>query len=87
MHPYTKLCKFFKKMMESLKKGGKLVIMEELFTENINTNAELFEFYNHLNKHFKNYVSRTEILKELELLEIDYKYELLGKNCIVVERI
>ncbi|MBA2861722.1 class I SAM-dependent methyltransferase [Methanococcus maripaludis] len=78
---------FLKKMMESLKKGGKLVIMEEFFTENINTNAELFEFYNHLNKYFKNYVSRTEILKELELIGIDYKYELLGNNCIVVERI
>lgn len=78
---------FLKKMMGSLRKGGKLVIMEEFFTENINTNAELFEFYNHLNKYFKNYVSKTEILKELELIGIDYKYEFLGDNCIVVERI
>jgi len=78
---------FLKKMMESLRKGGKLLIMEEFFTENINTNAELFEFYNHLNKYFKNYVSRTEILKEIEMLGYDFKYELLGNNCIVVERI
>jgi len=78
---------FLKKMMESLKKGGKLVIMEEFFRENPSVDTNLFEFYKGLNKYFKSYVSRKEILNQIELLGYDYKYEMLGNNCIVVERI
>ncbi|ABR54922.1 Methyltransferase type 12 [Methanococcus vannielii SB] len=78
---------FLKKMMDSLKKGGKLVIMEEFFTENPAVNTPLFEFYKGLNKYFKGYNSRKDILNQLEILGYGYNYELLGNNCIVIERI
>lgn len=79
---------FLKKMMDALCPGGKLFIAEEFFTDLAQgINVELFEFYNRLNKFFRKYYSKQEIINMLELMGYDFKQESLGNGILVIEKI
>jgi len=79
---------FLKKMMDALRPGGKLFIAEEFFTDlATDVNVELFEFYNRLNKFFKRYLSKQEILDTLERMGYDFRYKVLGNGMLVIERV
>ncbi|WP_292459513.1 class I SAM-dependent methyltransferase [Methanothermococcus sp.] len=78
---------FLKKMMNALHSGGKLIIAEEFFKDTSNINIELFEFYNRLNKFFKNYHSKKEILDTLESMGYDIKHTSLSDGILVIEKI
>ncbi|MBP2143276.1 ubiquinone/menaquinone biosynthesis C-methylase UbiE [Methanococcus voltae] len=78
---------FLRKMMDSLKKNGKLIIIEEFFKDSANVSIELFEFYQSLNKYFIGYLSRSEIIDTLELLGYGFKYKFLGNCGLLIEKI
>lgn len=79
---------FLKKMMDALRSGGKLFIAEEFFKDTASDiNVELFEFYNRLNKFFKNYHSKKEILDTLESMGYDFKHTSLSDGILVIEKI
>ncbi len=78
---------FLKKGMNSLVKGGKLLIIEEFFPDlNKDINKELFEFYNSWNTKFIKYYSVDEITKTLNNLGYDYRLETFGNSCLLIEK-
>lgn len=77
---------YLKKMMDALHSGGKLFIAEEFFKDSTKVNVELFEFYNKLNKYFKGYSSKKEIINFLESQGYDFKYNSLSNGILVIEK-
>ncbi len=77
---------YLKKMMDALHSGGKLFIAEEFFKDSTDVNIELFEFYNKLNKYFKRYISKKEILDYLEIQGYDFRHKSLSNGLLIIEK-
>jgi ubiquinone/menaquinone biosynthesis C-methylase UbiE len=77
---------YLKKMMDALRSGGKLFIAEEFFRDSTNVNTQLFEYYNKLNKYFKRYPSKKEIIDYIESQGYDFRHTSLSEGILIIEK-
>ncbi|WP_456420863.1 class I SAM-dependent methyltransferase [Thermococcus sp.] len=77
--------KVLKNAFETLKEGGKLVIVEPF--KDAFENVSALEFFEALNKDFTGFPVASEIKKSLEEAGFDFKTERPGRSVLVVERL
>jgi len=77
--------KVLKNAFETLKRGGKLVIVEPF--KDAFENVSALEFFEALNKDFTGFPVASEIKKSLEETGFEFKTERPGKSILIIEKI